>query len=262
MKLSDIVFEGVHDPAIFKVVFVVGGPGSGKSYIVDKLGLHALGFKSLNSDEALTYLMQKGGLSLKMPPEELEKRELVRGRAKELTQQKENLLLDGRLGVVVDGTGEDVNKIVALYEKFKTIGYEPFLVFVNATLDTARARNQQRARTVPDEILEKKWHGAQRNLGTFLRMFRNHAVIDNDGEAKQTQSQIDDTYLMLKKFAEAPVNNKIAKDWINSQLNKSQVSEHSKYLGATEKVANISPVLKGSYGKKQKKLMNKFFGSS
>lgn len=38
--------------------------------------------------------------------------------------------------------------------------------------------------------------------------------------------------------------------------------KNSKYLGATEKVANISPVLSGTYGKKQKKLMNKFFGGS
>lgn len=36
----------------------------------------------------------------------------------------------------------------------------------------------------------------------------------------------------------------------------------SKYLGPTEKVANISPVLKGKWGKKQKKLMSKFFGGS
>lgn len=35
-----------------------------------------------------------------------------------------------------------------------------------------------------------------------------------------------------------------------------------KYLGPTEKVANISPVLKGKWGKKQKKLMDKFFGGS
>lgn len=35
-----------------------------------------------------------------------------------------------------------------------------------------------------------------------------------------------------------------------------------KYLGPTEKVAKISPLLKGRYGKKQKKLMSKFFGSS
>lgn len=34
------------------------------------------------------------------------------------------------------------------------------------------------------------------------------------------------------------------------------------YLGPKEKVGNISPVLKGRYGKKQKKLMSKFFGSS
>lgn len=37
--------------------------------------------------------------------------------------------------------------------------------------------------------------------------------------------------------------------------------ENSKYLGPTEKVANISPVL-GAKPKKQTKLMNKFFGSS
>lgn len=37
--------------------------------------------------------------------------------------------------------------------------------------------------------------------------------------------------------------------------------EESKYLGATEKVDSVGPVL-GSKPKKQKKLMNKFFGSS
>ncbi len=37
---------------------------------------------------------------------------------------------------------------------------------------------------------------------------------------------------------------------------------NSKYLGATEKVEKISPVLGNNKPKKQKKLMNKFFGSS
>ena len=32
--------EGVNDPAIFKAVFLAGGPGSGKSFIVGKTGLH------------------------------------------------------------------------------------------------------------------------------------------------------------------------------------------------------------------------------
>lgn len=37
---------------------------------------------------------------------------------------------------------------------------------------------------------------------------------------------------------------------------------NTKYLGPTEKVSKVSPVLTGKYGKKQKKLMSKFFGSS
>lgn len=45
------------------------------------------------------------------------------------------------------------------------------------------------------------------------------------------------------------------------QLKKHVDESNSKYLSATEKVEKISPVL-GSKPKKQKKLMNKFFGSS
>lgn len=46
--------------------------------------------------------------------------------------------------------------------------------------------------------------------------------------------------------------------WIKKQKT---VEENSKYLGPTEKVEKISPVL-GSKPKKQKKLMNKFFGGN
>ena len=45
-------------------------------------------------------------------------------------------------------------------------------------------------------------------------------------------------------------------------IKKQKVDEDGKYLGPTEKVEKISPVLAGPYGKKQKKLMSKFFGSS
>ena len=39
------VEEGVNDPAIFKAIFLAGGPGSGKSFIVGKTGLTSLGLK-------------------------------------------------------------------------------------------------------------------------------------------------------------------------------------------------------------------------
>jgi predicted ATPase len=42
--------EGINDHAIFKAIFLAGGPGSGKSFIVGMTALTELGFKVVNSD--------------------------------------------------------------------------------------------------------------------------------------------------------------------------------------------------------------------
>ena len=42
------VEEGVNDPAIFKAIFLAGGPGSGKSFIVGKTGLTSLGLSLIH----------------------------------------------------------------------------------------------------------------------------------------------------------------------------------------------------------------------
>jgi len=79
--------EGVYDPNILKAFFLAGGPGSGKSYVV-KRTTGGLGMKIVNSDDAFEKLLKDAGLSLKMPPEEEEPREKVRGRAKEITAKR------------------------------------------------------------------------------------------------------------------------------------------------------------------------------
>ena len=55
--------EGINDPSIFKAVFLAGGPGSGKSFIVGQTGLVSLGMKLVNSDPAFEKLLKKAGLS-------------------------------------------------------------------------------------------------------------------------------------------------------------------------------------------------------
>jgi len=54
--------EGVDDPAIFKAIFLAGGPGSGKSFTVGKTGLTALGFKVVNSDDKFEIALKKADL--------------------------------------------------------------------------------------------------------------------------------------------------------------------------------------------------------
>jgi dephospho-CoA kinase len=223
MRASEFVQEGVNDPAIFKLVFVVGGPGSGKSYVSRQLGLNAMGFVTVNSDDAFEYLMKKHDIDPKMPPEEKEKRDTVRARAKEITGKKSDLAIQGRLGVHIDGTGDDYDKIANLKKNFERLGYDSAIVVVNTKLDIARQRNQMRARTVPDKIVTNSWYDVQDNIGRFANLFSLFYVIDNNGDMKQTDAQITKVHTRLQDFAKQPPSKPVAKDWIASQ--KPQVTE-------------------------------------
>jgi dephospho-CoA kinase len=222
MRAIDFVQEGINDPAIFKVIFVIGGPGSGKSYITKRLGLSALGYTTVNSDIAFEYLMKKHVLDPKMPPEQQKQRDIVRQRAKDITADKSALAIDGRLGIVIDGTGDDFEKISKLKNNFDALGYNNFLVVVNTKLDVARERNRQRPRTVPDEIVVDSWYAVQNNIGKFSQIFENIAIIDNSGDSTATESQIQDAYKKIAKFTKQPPNKPMAKQWIeqNRQTNE------------------------------------------
>src|SRR5210317_1366961 len=82
--------EGVNDPAIFKAVFLAGGPGSGKSFIVGKTGLPSLGFKVVNSDDAFEAGLKKAKMA--MTPDNIfsPKGQEIRGKAKRITQTKQD----------------------------------------------------------------------------------------------------------------------------------------------------------------------------
>ncbi len=215
MNIQDIISEGIHDPAIFKAVFVVGGAGSGKTFVVQQLGLRAMGFVNINTDDAFEYLMTKQGLDFKMPDEEEPEREIARSRAKEITATKKNLALDGRLGVIIDGTGDDFEKISSIRANLKQIGYETFLVVVNTELDVALARNRARRRSVPEKIAAATWYGAQKNIGRFLNLFSNSAVIDNnDKDSPLFKEQIHKTHKRLASWAKRSPKTQQAKTWL------------------------------------------------
>jgi len=218
--LENQLKEGINDPAIFKVVFLIGGPGSGKSYISKQLALSALGYTTINSDIAFEYLLKKNNLNPKMPPEEKSQRDAVRDRAKNITADKSVLAIQGRLGIVIDGTGDDFEKISKIKYNFDALGYNNFLVVVNTKLEVAKQRNQSRFRTVPDEIVTKKWYGVQNNIGKFANIFENFAIIDNSGNKETTDDQITSTYKKLVKFTNQEPNKNAAKSWINLQKNK------------------------------------------
>ena len=217
LRFSKYLEEGVNDPAIFKAIFLAGGPGSGKSFIVGKTGLTSLGYKVVNSDDAFEAGMKKAGME--MNPDNIfsPKGQEIRGKAKRLTGTKEAIYLKGRLGLVVDGTGKDPDKIAEQAKKVKALGYDVAMIFVNTDLDTAIKRDAMRSRTLGAKGVTEYWKAVQRNIGKFQRMFGkpNFLVVDNS-EGKNYQKETLAAYRDATKFTNKPVNAK-AKKWIEKE---------------------------------------------
>ena len=208
--------EGVNDPSIFKAVFLAGGPGSGKSFIVGKTALTALGMKVINSDDIFERALAKAGL--KTTPEDIysEKGQSVRGEAKALTAKKQDLALNGRLGLVIDGTGKDYPKIEKQATKLKKLGYEVAMIFVNTDLETAKARNRARARSLPDAEVETMWKEVQKNIGAFQQFFGARMFIIDNSEGANFNSAVLSTYKKISAWAKSTPSNPAAKEWITS----------------------------------------------
>lgn len=210
------VKEGINDPAIFKVVFMAGGPGSGKSFIVKSLGLMAMGFKVINSDDAFEYLLAKRGLSKKMPDSEVIPRDAARTRAKEITGKKKDLAFAGRLGLIIDGTGDEYTKIAKMKSELESAGYETAMIFVNTSDEESARRNEKRERSVPERIRSRIWRSVQANLGKFQKLFGSRFyIIDNETPGKPVG--VNTVSGKIRGWASKEVNNPAANAWKKEQ---------------------------------------------
>ena len=218
MKTLKQLQEGLYDPNIFKAFFMAGGPGSGKSYVVKK-STGGTGLKIVNSDDAFEKMLKKAGLSLKMPDDELIPRDKIRDKAKVLTDKRKDNYVEGRLGLVIDGTGKDLDKITNQASDLKQIGYDVYMIFVNTSLDVALENNQKRARTLKDSIVKDSWNAVQNNMGKFQRYFggKNFIIVDNN-EVDKDGKLFDACFKRVKSLLSNKVVNPTAKRWIDREI--------------------------------------------
>tara|TARA_B100001175_G_scaffold207020_1_gene175726 strand:+ start:666 stop:1370 length:705 start_codon:yes stop_codon:yes gene_type:complete len=218
--------EGPNDPHIFKAVFLAGGPGSGKGFVVDNMmGRDATGLKIVNSDD----VYEKLASMAKPEPLDLSDPEVVaspqgqqtRDKAKDLTIKREGNYIDGRLGLIIDGTAKDVTKTKRQKERLESLGYETIMVFVNTNLEMAQARNKMRPRQLPDEMIEKMWHAVQDNMMKFQQLFgnQNFYIVDNSGglEDPDRRENFENIEKSIRAFLSSPPRKPEAKSWLTGQ---------------------------------------------
>jgi len=215
MKTYNDLQEGLNDPNIFKAFFLAGGPGSGKSYVVRKT-TGGTGLQVVNSDDAFERYLEMAGLSKKMPSSEEKPRDVERARAKKVTKARQEGYLEGRLGLIIDGTGKDYDKIAAQSIKLKQLGYDTHMIFVNTSLDTALERNAKRERSVPESLAIKSWKEVQGNIGKFSQHFRqNFVVVDNNDATEDVMTPV---FKQIKGLLRKKVTSPLAKEWVYNQM--------------------------------------------
>ena len=204
--------EGVYDPNIFKAFFLAGGPGSGKSYVVQRT-TGGLGMKIINSDDIFEKMLDAELGTQDLRDIDPTVRDEIRGRAKALTKKRKENFLEGRLGVIIDGTGKDYDKISGQKAKLDNLGYDTYMIFVNTSLDTALERNQMRPRKLKDSMVTLLWNQVQQNIGKFNILFKpsNFIIVDNNDARENLMPPI---IKIVKSFAKKKVTNRIAQGWI------------------------------------------------
>jgi len=215
MKTYNDLQEGLQDPNIFKAFFLAGGPGSGKSYVV-RYSTGGTGLRVVNSDDVFEKYLKDAGLSLKMPPEEWEANQKERGRAKKVTDSRQKNYVEGRIGMVIDGTGKEYDKIRSQKADLEALGYDCHMIFVNTSIEVALERNEKRERTVPEDVAILSWKAVQGNIGKFSQLFKGTFVIVDNNKKDQDIEKI--TFKEVRRLLGKKVRNTRAKQWVELEM--------------------------------------------
>ena len=209
------VDEGMNDPHIFKAVFMAGSPGAGKSTIANKL-FGGTGLKTLNVDafwQLYKALGKQGNYS----------------RYWELYKVQEKNFLAGRLGLIIDGTAKNPERMAQVKADLESLGYDTAMVFVNTSLETSMNRVINRAKTsgkdlgreIDPQFVQDAWEKTQRGLGALQSMFGgNFFIIDNNrGEPNVAYAE-----KTLKRWLNKSPTNPAAREWMQQQMAAKQGS--------------------------------------
>ena len=192
MKLFELI-EGRNDPHTHKAIFMLGGPGSGKTHVASKLS-GGTGLRSVNVDEFYELLRDKQGLKGGFDDE-------LYKYSGNLTQKKLDLLLGGRIGLVIDGTGRKIERLEEIKSQLEELGYDTMAVFVNTELNKALDRNEERRRKADSNWVRKVHADLKSKLGSLQQIFGGHLLIVDNTE---DETDFTDAQRQVGKFLSAP----------------------------------------------------------
>ena len=158
-----------------KAIFMVGGPGAGKTNVGKGLQLGRRGYKVVNQDIALEAMKSEAGLPAKesdYTAEQRSTRSKLGAAARKAAVAKFDKYAAAGDGMVIDGTGASYNATTKKIKALEDAGYEVHMVVATTPLETAIGRNKARAeRSLPDFVVEKTYESVQESLKKYREDF-------------------------------------------------------------------------------------------
>jgi len=167
-------------------VFMVGGPGSGKSSTLKALGLTDKGYRLVNQDPYLEKYIKEAGLASDEKTYNKEERSLrakLGWKARKAAEEDLANNTAAKESMVVDGTGASYKATTKKMKALEDAGFEIHMVFVNTSKDVAVQRNRARAeRSLADFIVTKTWDSVQESAKQYREDYagRFYEINTND----------------------------------------------------------------------------------
>jgi predicted kinase len=230
----------------YKAIFMVGGPGAGKTNIGKGLQLGRRGYKVVNQDIALEAMKAESGLPAKESEYNKEQRSMrskLGAAARKAAVAKFDKYAKNGDGMVIDGTGASYNATMKKVKQLEDAGFEVHMVVANTPLETAISRNKARVeRSLPDFVVRKTWEQVQESAKKYREDFsdRLYEIETTDigfGEALPER--------FLQKVYSGITRNKVGK------INASEFAKQSDLLesqGAKFDFREFSKVIDGEKG--------------
>ncbi len=206
MYIRKILIESMQNP---KVLFMAGGPGSGKSTALRRMGLIEQ-LEIINPDDLYEESLKAEGIPLdrnaifaeygpvrqayleaqesgdtqamaELEPEYLRLKGILSrnmvlfNKARKDAKERKQRIQSERGNFVVDGTGGNYKEILKQVNQLQDSGYEVAMLFVDVPLEVSierdAARSKRGGRTLGASTVERSWNSVAKNLEKYEELF-------------------------------------------------------------------------------------------
>lgn len=199
----------------FKALFLVGGPGSGKDFLIHSV-LDECNLKEVSLDKLFTAI----------------------------TEQTNIDELNNFPSIVVNGNADNKDKVIVAKTILEAMGYDTAMIYVYTTEDESKSRNDMRiargAKTFTESVRAKKYNDSIENMHVYVEVFESFVLYDNSnnfstvsGEKKQEiASWLLELSESISGFLSNPPSNEVAMNWIVERVLEVGTDETAQFAKA------------------------------